>query len=740
MKHLLRHYLRIDPRSLGAFRIAFGLVLIRDLLARWRYIDDFYSNEGVLPNHNHLYNLKMEGRSVWSALHAMSTGGEATFGFCLILLFYVLFTFGFRTRAFQVMSLVSLVSLSARNLLAEGVGNYVAIALLAFTMLLPLGSRFSIDALRETTRLANDGSSKDLNRRTRATDDDLDAHHAPGWSPTSLASLGLLLQIGLVYLAMAVQQTGAWRDGTALTKALHVTRLATPWGFAMRDSGILSILTPVLYYAQFAIPIAIFVPVLRGPSRGVAAVLMAVHGLVLGLFFNFGLFGWSLAAAGLLVVSSETWEKWATRTNPARARTVIYDADCGICFWICRLLKRLDTRRHLTFQGNDELEKEELSGQEPERVLRVFDPKSSKVVDKPLPSSVTDELCDKTVVVVSESGEVATRGRAVAEVLLALPGLVWLGRLLTLPGLSALADMAYDFVAPGRTRLSVELGLAACGAPSEKKDKVADPLLKPVPPSTLMRHRLTGAIREALAVVILATAFVQAAKVNKLPFQVPDSAALSKVAWYSRMIEKWDVLAPEPPTEQGLMVTDALTRDERGVDVLTGGAPKQSFDQPFTLGPMWSEYLARIQSDDYKGYQQVFKTYIGRMGPKWPAKENNDKLVGIDVYWMTGPTMPTAGGAAPTLKRFFRQGRGGNALASAAPPVPQRPDLGRFAPRIDAGDAPTPVQPLQPQPLPMQAAPAGSTPMLLAPAASGAAPVPPVLQAPAVDKPREAKP
>ena len=31
---------------------------------------------------------------------------------------------------------------------------------------------------------------------------------------------------------------------------------------------------------------------------------------------------------------------------------MIYDADCGVCLWLTRLLKRLDLRGNLTFQGN----------------------------------------------------------------------------------------------------------------------------------------------------------------------------------------------------------------------------------------------------------------------------------------------------------------------------------------------------------------------------------------------------
>ena len=135
-KALRDHYLRIDPRSLGLFRLGFGLVLIFDLLRRFRYIKEFYSNDGVLPNHNHLFNLRATGQ-VWSLLHAFSTEGESTFAFGLIFVAYLLFTVGYRTRVFHAVSLAALVSLTARNILLENAGNYAAIALLAFTLFLP---------------------------------------------------------------------------------------------------------------------------------------------------------------------------------------------------------------------------------------------------------------------------------------------------------------------------------------------------------------------------------------------------------------------------------------------------------------------------------------------------------------------------------------------------------------------------------------------------------------------------
>ena len=75
LRSLRDHYLRIDARSLGLFRVAFAILLIGDLLRRWRWLRAFYSNEGVLPNHNHLFNLIQRGTDqVWSVYHAFDAG------------------------------------------------------------------------------------------------------------------------------------------------------------------------------------------------------------------------------------------------------------------------------------------------------------------------------------------------------------------------------------------------------------------------------------------------------------------------------------------------------------------------------------------------------------------------------------------------------------------------------------------------------------------------------------------
>ncbi|MFO0587028.1 MAG: hypothetical protein U0441_05810 [Polyangiaceae bacterium] len=48
-------YCKIDPRTLGLFRIVLGSLCTIDVIRRWQKARLFYSSEGVLTNHFLLY-------------------------------------------------------------------------------------------------------------------------------------------------------------------------------------------------------------------------------------------------------------------------------------------------------------------------------------------------------------------------------------------------------------------------------------------------------------------------------------------------------------------------------------------------------------------------------------------------------------------------------------------------------------------------------------------------------------
>jgi len=659
---ILSRFLRIDARSLGLFRIAMALVLIGDLFRRWAWVRIFYSNEGVLPNHNHLFNLRDKGQ-VWSFLHAFSSPGEGHFAFALFLFVYVCFLLGWKTRVFHALALLCLVSLGSRNILLENQGNYAAVALLFFTLFLPLGSRFSVDSLSRSFAMRDEKTADDLNDKRAPTEAELTATRGPGWSPVSLAALAVTLQIAIILLASAAWHfPGAWRSGTGLFYALHVERWASGIGlrFAHAPVGILKGLNYLMFATEIVVPLLIFIPVARRGTRGVAMGLLLVYALLLGLFFSLGLYAWTLAAAALLLCPEEQWESFEKRFQPSRARSVIYDVDCGVCLWTTRLLKRLDAHKHLAFQGNDDLG----------RLLR---PKSDGTVESvDLPAGVTEELVQSSVVVVDTDGKIATRGRAVAEVLRALPFGAPIAFFMGLPGLSAIFDRLYDAFAKRRTNVSVLLGMDACGVPQpEEGAAAAEENALEVPSAVQARRYLTGSFREIGALVLLVAALAQAAKENPLPFKIPQGPKLSAVVNWPRMLERFDVLAL-PSAEDGVFVIDGQNRKGDSVDPLTGREPaiEPAAFNAHELGQLWNDYLNRIRQKEWEPYQKAFRDYLGKGGPALEGQPPDLLLSGFDAYWVRysiaapGESPPRA---AIGRDKLFTHSRGGRIATERLP-------------------------------------------------------------------------
>lgn len=666
LKTLRDYWLRIDARSLAIFRVAFGLVLIGDLCRRFRWLKDFYSNEGVLPNHNHLFNLR-DKEDVWSALHAFSSPGENAFAFAWTLFFYIGFLLGWHTRVFQVLALVMLVSLGERNILTENVGNYLAVALLAFTLFLPLGSRFSIDALRRSLRARDEKTAAELDDASPILAEGL-VRRTPGWSPVSLAALGVLLQVALVLLCTALAQNGeSWHDGNALYYALHTERWVSGIGVSLRGSvGLLRALTFFVRWSGLLVPALIFVPAARRHVRLVAVGLLVVHALVLGLLFDLGLYAWSLLAAAPLLVPTEAWEHWRRRAaaDTTRSRTVIYDEDCGICLWLCRVLRRLDSAQRLTFQGNQSLE-----------TLRRRKA-NGKLEDAPMPGVVAPDLVASTVVVVDAEGRVSTRGRAVVETVRALPFGRVLAAVLGAPGFLQLLDVLYDFVAKRRMTLSQLFGMGSCGVPVGPAADAPDG--SEVTPAARTARRATATVRELLVAVVLVAMLAQTGRQNPaLHLEgVPQGKVLAAVAGWPRMLARWDLFAPEPSRRDAWMVVDAQTRGGKSVDPLTGDEPdfELSNRRGTGLGQLWGDYLTRVADPEYKDFEKAFKDYLVKGGPRWESAGEN-LITGLDAYWVTEDTAPPGGAPTPVdREKLFTHSRGGRGGLGERLPM-LRPDV-----------------------------------------------------------------
>ncbi|HSN98640.1 MAG TPA: HTTM domain-containing protein, partial [Candidatus Nanopelagicales bacterium] len=339
-------YFTFDRRTLGFTRILLGLYLIGDLFRRTWDWEDMFSNEGVLPTH---VNLFRRGADNFSVLNAFSTAGELWVLWGLILATYLCLLFGFKTKIAQVLSLLWVASMNGRVLLIENGGYVVHNLLLLWTCFLPLGDRFSIDALRDSLRRSRERGAADLNDRSTLADPDKPDRYV------TLLGVVLLLQLASIYFFNVVHKTGPnWKNGTAVHYVLYVDRMVTPGVAALRDhipNWMILFMTKSTLAFEASIPVCLLAPLGRVWARRLVVGMMNSLHLAFGVTFVLGPFAWALCVFSTLLFGKEDWEL-ASRTmrRAHRARVVRFDPASPGALSACRVLMRMDRFGLLTFE------------------------------------------------------------------------------------------------------------------------------------------------------------------------------------------------------------------------------------------------------------------------------------------------------------------------------------------------------------------------------------------------------
>jgi predicted DCC family thiol-disulfide oxidoreductase YuxK len=608
-------YCRADLRWLGVFRIFYGLLLLADLIRRWAVATDFYTNDGVLPNHFSLF--RPLGRDVFSIYHAFSTRGEVDVAFALTAVVFLLFTVGYRTRLFHLLSLLCITSLNARNLLVENGGTVVMNLLCFWTAFLPLGRRVSVDALIASLASHPEHDSNDLNRRRSDVDG---ARSSESHSVSSLAVLALMLQWSAIYFFNTVHKSGVgWRNGSAIHWFLYQDRIVTWFGVFARNYAPYWLLQGLTYgtlVVEGFLALALLVPVRQVWMRRLALLFaVGLHGGI-AAFSRLGPFSYAMTVFFIWRLSPEDWTWLARRVVASAPRlTVIYDADCGICFQLCRILSRLDGRRMLSFVGNDQRQD--------------------------IPADIDDALLDQTVVVLGPSGQRWTHERAASAVLSALPlhglGLGWL---LRVPGIAGLARAAYSAFAARRHEISASLGLGVCGV--ERAPAVVQQPARaghdPEPSLSEAWRRPRVALRELCVLLAIYMTFNQICLDNdwarRRAKNVEQPLALQMVVDRLRLYQGWRMFAPEPPYDDGHLVVDGRTQDGRKIDPFTGLEPEFDPEAPDGWGQsqLWCDYHLKMYLARYAANRQHMKDYL--LSYHQRTGRPQDKLVAFDVWWV----------------------------------------------------------------------------------------------------------
>lgn len=276
----------IDLRSLAVFRMALGAILCADALLRTRDVAVMLAPDGMFPPD---LLARLGGPGTWSVatlIDAPWWGGavlasEGIAGICLAA--------GAASRWSTLIAWVALVSIIRRTPPATNAGDFWLATLLLWSMFLPLGAAWSVDAIRPRRRQPDSPAAAAI---------------------ASWGTVAIVLQIVAVYWAAGLSKWNeSWWSGDAVAHALsvhdHGTRLGAslasmPWLTRGLTWGTLALelLTPV---AVIALP---------QPSVRLAIVLCLIcfHATICGLM-TVGLFGYVGMAAWLVLIPSTAWTR-----------------------------------------------------------------------------------------------------------------------------------------------------------------------------------------------------------------------------------------------------------------------------------------------------------------------------------------------------------------------------------------------------------------------------------------------
>lgn len=274
----------IDPRSGAAFRIGIALILLCDLINRAMSLRAHYTDEGIAPR---AYLIDTIGERLAWSLHMFDGGaGAQTLLFVIAALAAVGLLVGYRTRTMAVVSWVLLASLQARNPWVTNAGDGLLRVMLFWAMFVPLGRRWSIDALRRP----------DLTERPLL----------------SVATAAIMIQLCIMYVLTAVSKWNpVWHDGEAMDRVVHYVMYLKGTGYWLREyPNLLYALSVATPWLELILPLLIWIPL--GTRWLRVLVIGAMVGFHMGIEFTLttGLFQYVAVVSWLLFIPAIVWDRF----------------------------------------------------------------------------------------------------------------------------------------------------------------------------------------------------------------------------------------------------------------------------------------------------------------------------------------------------------------------------------------------------------------------------------------------
>jgi len=281
----------LSCRSLAAMRIGLGLILCSDGFLRARDFPLMYAADGLFPPD--ILRSFLGSPAAWTVAlwaepwwcGASLLAAEIAAGCFLVA--------GLGTRWATLAAWVAVVSLARRTSPASNSGDAWLGCLLLWSLFLPLGTAWSLDARRASGLRPHDTSP-------------------PDGGVVSLGTVALVLQLAAVYLSAGLAKCDSIRlEGDAVTYALSTENHGTPLGaMVAAQPWFAKPLTWTVVAAELAAPILLLTVSAPGPRTALVAIFMLFHAAI-GVTMNVGLFAPVGMAAWLALLPEAWWDRCA---------------------------------------------------------------------------------------------------------------------------------------------------------------------------------------------------------------------------------------------------------------------------------------------------------------------------------------------------------------------------------------------------------------------------------------------
>ena len=326
----LKKTFSFDNRSMALYRVLLGLIVIADVIYRWPNIVNFYTDIGLVPRSIFISEMSMP----WSLSFHLANGSELfiTILFSLHLLMGFMLLVGFKSRWAIVGAFLFTVSTHNRNWLVNNGGDDVLRSILFFSMFLPLGRTFSIDAAMKKERNENQEFF-------------------------SFWVLAFFLQAFVIYyVSYLLKDHPIWRqDFTAIFYSSRLDIFATKFGVWMRDyPRFMKLGTIFSIYLEWLGPLLLIGSYLFGRFWWVArtVIVLLFWSFHFGIFatMKIGLFPFIAMTMWSIFLPGPLWDNLASHFKARKFHelSLYYDGECGFCQKGVRLIREFFLFKEVT--------------------------------------------------------------------------------------------------------------------------------------------------------------------------------------------------------------------------------------------------------------------------------------------------------------------------------------------------------------------------------------------------------